>query len=373
MRGRPRGEHGDLMTMTLTADLTDLVRASLDDPLAEIAHQYVEPVVYTTSSLSTAGLHRVRGTTTDGRTWSIFVKSIHSAKHWPMLATLPEPLAAEMVENLPWRVDADLYLARPPLPEGLRLPRLYRIDDLGDDRLVVWMEDVQTASTCWDLDRYRRAARLLGALAAMRPVAPAPDQEAPLDIGMRLYCKGAVRHFISFLHDSALWRHPLVTAHVDDLLRTDLLALAERIDPLLAAVERLPHALAHGDASPQNLLVPADGSAEFVAIDWSWGSPTALGFDLGQLLVGMAHAGVTEPSELPEIHAAIESAYAAEVDADPETVSFGYAATLVLRSAWTALPVDRLESEPTPELHELFRKRAGLARFIVDLGRSLDF
>ncbi|GIH74118.1 hypothetical protein Plo01_05470 [Planobispora longispora] len=358
------------MTMTSTADLTKLVRESLDDPLAEIAQRHVEPVVYASGSLSTAGLHRVRGTTTDGRPWSFFVKSIHSARHWPLPPAVPETQWEELVEGFPWRTDADVYLAPPPLPAGLRLPRLHRIDDLGDDRLVLWLEDVQTVSAGWDLDRYRRAARLLGALAAMRPVAATPD--TPPDSGMRLYCAGAVQYFLSILRDSATWRHPLVAAYADDLLRADLLALADRIGPLLAAVERLPHALAHGDASPQNLLVPADGSAEFVAVDWSWGSPTAVGFDLGQLLVGLAHAGVTDPSELPEIHTAIESAYAAEVDADPETVSFGYAATLVLRSAWTALPIDHLDAEPTPELHEIFRKRAGLARFIVDIGRSLD-
>ncbi|GIH94963.1 phosphotransferase [Planobispora siamensis] len=358
--------------LTTTAGLTELVRESLDDPMAEIARRHVEPVVHASSSLSTAGLHRVRGTTTDGRPWSFFVKSVHSARHWPMLATMPESLAADIVSTFPWRVDADVYLTPPPLPDGLRLPRLYRIDDLGDDRLVMWMEDVQTVSTGWDLDRYRRAARLLGALAAMRPVPPPREQGPPLDIGLHVFCTGVVRHFMSSLRDPAAWRHPLVAAHADDLLRADLLALADRIDPLLAAVERLPHALAHGDASPQNLLVPADGSAEFVAVDWGWGSPTALGFDLGQLLVGLAHDGVVEPSDLPEIHAAIEPAYAAEVDADPGTVSFGYAATLVLRSAWTALPVHDLDRQPTPELHELFRKRAGLARFIVDIGRSLD-
>ncbi|MEQ4721185.1 hypothetical protein [Nonomuraea sp. B19D2] len=363
------------MTMTLPTGLTDLVRASLGDPLAEIADQHAELLHHGPGSLSTASLHRVRGTTTDGVSWSFFVKSIHAINHSPWYAKMPEELRADAVANFPWRADADVYLARPSLPCGLRLPRMYRLDDLGDDRLVMWLEDVPVAPAAWDLDRYRAAALLLGHLAAARPVAgrsSAPRE--PLNRSLRHYCAGPVAGlFLPILRDPATWRHPLVARHADPLLRTDLLALAGRIDPLLDALDRLPHTLVHGDASPMNLLVPADGSAEFVAVDWGWPHPAAVGFDLGQLLVGRAHTGELDPADLPAVHEAIEAAYAAAAAgiADPGEISFGYVATLVLRSAWTAIPFELLGQEPTPELHDLFRKRAALARFIADLGRSV--
>ena len=54
----------------------------------------------------------------------------------------------------------------------------------------------------------------------------------------------------------------------------------------------LPQAMPHGDASPQNLLVPASAPDRFVAIDVGMRTPHAIGFDLGQLLVGLVHAGV---------------------------------------------------------------------------------
>ncbi|GAA3220763.1 hypothetical protein [Nonomuraea helvata] len=156
--------------------------------------------------------------------------------------------------------------------------------------------------------------------------------------------------FPPILRDPATWRHPLVARHADPLLRADLLALADRIGPLLEALDRLPHTLVHGDAGPMNLLVPADGSAEFVAVDWSWPHSAAVGFDLGQLLVGRAHTGELDPADLPEVHEAIEAAYAAATAgiADPGEVSFGYVAGLVLRSAWTAIPFELLDQEPTP-------------------------
>lgn len=340
--------------------LRDLVRLHLGDPLAEIAEQHAVTVPH--GALSTAALRRVHGTTTSGATWAFVVKSVQSIKYSPQVLMVPEDKREELIALFPWRTDADVYLCPPPLPTGLRLPRMYLLEDLGDDRLVLWLEDVPIEAAGWDLARYSRAARLLGELAALRPA-------SGVNAGLHDFCHLALpRTFLPLLLDPATWRHPLIAEHADPLLQSDLLAVLDRIDSLLAALDRLPHSWPHGDASPQNLLVPADGSAEFVAIDWSWPHPAALGFDLGQLLVGLAHEGDVEPDDLPAIHDTILAAYTSAVGVD---VSFGYIASLVLRCAWTALPLDRLGEEPSPELHELARKRAGLARFIVDLGRSL--
>ena len=50
-------------------------------------------------------------------------------------------------------------------------------------------------------------------------------------------------------------------------LRRDLMRLADRIPEMLGDLERVPQVLMHGDASPQNLLVPVDEPESFVAID----------------------------------------------------------------------------------------------------------
>ncbi|MEV4476600.1 hypothetical protein [Nonomuraea sp. NPDC049504] len=50
----------------------------------------------------------------------------------------------------------------------------------------------------------------------------------------------------------------------------------------------------------------------------------------------------------------------------------GLAGALVLRSLWTAIPVHRLTDEPDDELHAYFANRVALARYLADLGRSLD-
>lgn len=344
-------------------DLSGLVRRTTGSRLRE---WWVEPVEHAIRTPSTAGLRRVRGTTADGGEWSFFVKTLQSVRHWADLSIVPEPYREDFVAGYPWRAEADLYLADLPLPEGLRMPRLYLVDELGDDRVDLWLEDVRTAEAGWDLDRYRGAARLLGRLAALRP-SPRPGLTLRMFVASRV-----VMGALPFLQAPATWKHPLVAEHADPRLRGDLDRLADRIDELLDAVERLPQTFAHGDACPQNLLVPADGPAALVAIDWAWADPVPVGFDLGQLLVGLAHEGLTEPSELPLIHAAIEPAYLAGLRAegyscDPAALRLGYVATLVLRSAFTAVPTELLELEPSPELKELFRRRVGLARFLADL------
>lgn len=56
---------------------------------------------------------------------------------------------------------------------------------------------------------------------------------------------------------------------------------------------------------------------------------------------------------------------------DPEIVRLGVVGNLVIRSAFTAVPVELLGDVPTDELALLLHRRAGYARFLVDLGLAL--
>ncbi|NUP00641.1 MAG: phosphotransferase [Nonomuraea sp.] len=341
-------------------DVTALVRQALGDPAAEIAEQRVEPVDCPVRALSTVGLHRVRGTTTSGASWSFFVKSVQSLRVWDGLAAFPEAMRPLMGELFPWRADVDAYLAGEPLPDGLRLPRLCRLDVLDDDRLVMWLEDVQEAPGAWDLDRYHRAARLLGELAAMRPA-------SGTNLSLRTFATNVPPQvMIPAVMDDAVWRHPLVAPYADERLREDIAFLASRTGTILDALDRLPHTGVHGDASPHNLLVPADGSAEFVAVDWSWNSPGAAGFDLGQLLVGRAHDGTLPVADLAAVHEAITDGYGSVMKHD------GYVGAMVLRSLWTAIPVQSLTDEPDDALRAFFAHRIAFARYLAAQGRALD-
>jgi hypothetical protein len=360
------------------AVLTEVVATALGRPV-RLTGWDGEAVAYQSGSPATGALLRLRGGTVDGEAWSVFLKVVQHVRHWPFLHLVPEDSRDEFADGFPWRVELEAwepgFAGR--LPATLRVPRLYRVVDLGDDRLAVWMEDVRTAEEPWDLPRFARAARALGGLAALRsdPKALAASRRG-VGAGLRLYVRHRLGGTLPVLDRDEVWAHPLLAGAVDDRLRDDLRALAKRLPDLLDRLDTLPQALPHGDASPQNLLVPADAPDTFVAIDVSFQYPVAVGFDLGQLLVGLVHAGVMPAGDLPEVHEALVPAFAAGVrdhggGAGVEDVAWGYVGSLVARSGFTSLPFERLGEPATPALAATFRERALLTRFIVDAGLAL--
>ena len=140
---------------------------------------------------------------------------------------------------------------------------------------------------------------------------------------------------------------------------------------VLDRLDALPQTYQHGDASPQNFLVPKDQQDEFVVIDWGFDCPQAIGFDLGQLLVGLAHAGELTAEELPTIHTVILKGFLEGVAAEGMTVTaeevrYGYLGSLMARAAFTALPLEQLGKQAECGI-ELFEERVRLTRALVDL------
>ncbi|HZX07647.1 phosphotransferase [Kribbella sp.] len=362
-------------------DLTALVRAITGNPAAQPTSARVEPVDYPIGTPSTESLHRVFGTAGDAN-WSCFVKKFQSVRHWPMLHLLPEEFRALFAHNLPWQLEIAVHrsdIAR-LLPEGMRLPTAYRIDVYEDDRATLWMENVVQERGPWPIDRFERAAYLLGRLSARRqphlvePLLPRDHVTTP-GIGLRFYAEGRIKQTaLPALADAQTWRHPLLSAAVcnlgDHALRDDLRRLGEQVPAVLDALDALPQCYQHGDASPQNLLVPHDSPDEFVVIDWGFDCPQAVGFDLGQLLVGLAHAGELSTEALPAVHKVILKAFleglaADGMHVDEEQVLYGYLGSLLIRAAFTALPLE-LFGKADASL-ELFEQRVRLTRVLVNL------
>jgi hypothetical protein len=332
----------------------------------------VEPVAYDSGSPATGALARVKG---DG--WSVFVKQIQAVRHWPRLFLVPEPVRNDFAAQFPWRAELaiwdEAFAGR--LPKHLRVPTLYRLTDLGDDRMLIWMENVDALSDAdWTLDHFIRAATALGGLAARRmdPQTLAATGMAK-GLGLRMYVEGRVYHdAIPKLRDGEIWRHPRL-AEAPGGLRARLAALAENCDTVLDRLDQLPQAVPHGDASPQNLLVPRSAPDEFVAIDIAFQHPLAIGFDLGQLLIGLVHAGHLEPARLREIHERLVPAYVAGMaeegyDADPADVHYGYVGSLLVRAGFTAIPYELLQA---PDTEALFRRRLELTEFLADIGTEI--
>ncbi len=354
------GRTPDQLGVSMTWDVHELL-GDLETP----GPATLETFPYSIGSPATAGLFRLHG---DG--WSWFCKVLQHLRHWPGLALMPPDMAQHFAAFYPWRSELELwddaYASR--LPEGFRTPALHGLVDLGDDRIAVWMEDVTLAPTSWELELFERAARLLGrwnARCADPGLIAANGHEA--GYALKMYAEQAVpvRGLLP-LEDDTLWSHPWLADHA--ALREQLRRLGRDIPAMLARLDGYVQTIPHGDASPQNLLVPADEPDTFVVIDVSFRTPHALGFDLGQLLVGLTHAGEVPASMLPEIAAVILPSYLAGlaeegITGQDDEVRDAFTTSVLVRSGFDGFLFDLIGSEHLDDRYA-FDERVEMARFL---------
>ena len=83
---------------------------------------------------------------------------------------VPEQYRAAFIQNLPWQLEIAVHRSgiADVLPDGMRLPQAYRIDVYDDDRGTLWMENIVQEPGPWPMERFERAAYLLGLLSARR-------------------------------------------------------------------------------------------------------------------------------------------------------------------------------------------------------------
>ncbi|WP_458115671.1 hypothetical protein [Arthrobacter sp. D2-10] len=380
-RAAMSGQGQDLLGVATPDDslLTMMVSQSLGRKIG-IAQWEVEVVSYPFSSPATAGLFRVHGSTEDGQRWSLFGKQLQHPRHWAGLSQLPEWLRDDFAANFPWRMELQAWepTFTATLPPGLRVPVLHQVVDLGEDRLMLWMEDVHLEPGPWDTERFARAGYLLGRLAARRcntkhSVRPG----IPPGFGLRRYVEGRVMPLLPTLDSDDFWSHPLIASSADPHLRSDLAELARRLPSILDRLDQCPQSLPHGDASPQNLLPVRGGPGTFALIDIAFQNLHAVGFDLGQLLIGLMHAGELPAASASVIDPQIISAFSQgladeglEVSADE--LLWGHHGSLLARAGFTAFPFELLSDPPTPALHTLFGQRTALTRYIADAALALN-
>ncbi len=337
----------------------------------------VEVVSHSLGAPATHGVYQVSGRTQHGATWTTFCKVIQHPRHWEGLRQLPPEVARDFADGFPWRTELELWDPRvqASFPPGLRAPLLHELVELEDDRVAVWQEAVVRAvgDDTWgaDLDRYDQAAYLLGRW-NVRSTAPEvlAVTDLPIGFGLRMYAERAVPgRGLAPLADDALWGHPWLAEHHD--LRTTLSRLGQHIAADLDRLDGMAQCLPHGDASPQNLLVPLAGDpAEIVVIDLSFRTAHPLGFDLSQLLVGLTQAGEVPAAWLPEIAQRILSAYLRGVhdegvtDRDAE-ICDAFVTVSLLRSGFDSLLYELLGSND-PRARIAFDERVELTRFLVD-------
>ena len=324
------------------------------------------PLGHRVANMTTRSLERATGRFGDGTKGSVVVKTLQPASASTMFGNIPPQFHADVLRELHWLDEPRVYRSglADAMPAGLRLPIVYAIDE-APALVTLWIEDVDDV-TPWDLDRYRRSAAALGRLGARWAGDSAAQQlgMGPRPIAGLFYGK-VMNNDLAIQADDAFWASEVVASVVDTRHRTDLFKLADSMPRMIAELETLPFGMCHGDAAPDNLREPGDGS--IVAIDWSYGHVGPLGSDLGQLLVGRFDEA-KETLEPEAIAAAILNGFLEGIGnaSDVASVERAWATHLAIRSVFGALLLDRPDLNEADQA-EILARRARAARFGLDL------
>lgn len=353
--------------------LAEMVAALLGSDSVRLLDVTVEEVAYDIPAITTASRHWVAGRASTPRgtePFRMFVKHIQSWSRHPFFQFVPPEFQAMAAATVPWRTEAEVYRSdlADRLPEGLSMPRALDVVDLDDLSAAIWIEDVSGPEVAWDLDRYRRAAYLLGRLAASPAVAPLASLR-DVDWSLETYSRGRLTSdVVPTLMGDDVWQHPLCAAFDRDL-RDRLRAAAERHLDLAIEGTGLPQLTSHGDACPNNLL-PAPGE-DLMMIDFGFWGAAPVGFDLQTLLVGDVQIGRRPASTLAEVDEVIIPAYveglrAEGCDIAEAVVRRGHAIRSLLMTGLSTVPVDLFERPLTPEVERIAADRALIATYCLD-------
>ncbi|MDR7086409.1 hypothetical protein J2X11_001248 [Aeromicrobium panaciterrae] len=352
-----------------------------DETLAEmlsadgIIESNVEDVDYGLTTLTTGERWWVSGTARqDGADvpFRLFVKVVQSALRSPALSGIPPQFHHAIADALPWHIEPNAYRSdlETRVPDGMRIPKAYRVAEIDADSCALWLEAVEHDDKPWVLERYRDAAAMLGRFAGSASVA-AIDTELTHPAGphqARLYFETRLNdQFVSAYEQGGVWDHPAVAAHFGGDLRARLMSLIAAAPALIDEIEALPLLNAHGDAAPQNLLVVPDG---FCVIDWCFWFRTALGFDLSQLVYSEIDLDRSDASTFRDIQGASLVGYreglADEgVEISEAELKRAHTIQLAIAHGISAVPLERLGDEPSA-VEASVQARATVLRHVLD-------
>lgn len=351
--------------------LAAVVRAATGSHASVVAAT-CEPLGHRVENMTTERLERVRLTLDDGTTVSVVAKSLRPASAAPVFASIPPEHQQQVLEDLHWLDEPAVYRSGlgAALPEPMRMPEVYLVDDSVDGEITIWMEYVEDVAR-WSLERYRRTATALGALAGRWTGADAATTFGLHGRAIDRLFHGKITFFdLPIQASDEFWSDPDVRAVVDHRHRADLVRLADAVPSLLARLPGLPTGVCHGDATPDNFREPGDGTV--VALDWSYGHVGEIGSDLAQLLVGRFESGAAGIDEIPAIADTILDGFlnglgATHSTATVDDVRVAWATHLAVRSVFSALLLDHRPDLESDAKADLLRRRAAVARFGLDL------
>ena len=315
------------------AVLAPVVRQSLGRRSIEIDDWRVSQLGGGAGNPVSVGLYRFEGIGQDHAErvpWSVILKVIQSPANvgWENMGEGDDPTHWNY-----WKREVRLYPSGllDDLPEGLAVPRCFGTAELPGNTAWLWLEDIRDAgSDDWTLERYALTARHLGRLNAhfltARPL-PAFDW---LD-------RRRMQQWVDSMPNGKdfPWDHPRVLERYPQPEANPFRQMLLDSGRTLAALDRLPHTLSHGDTYPTNFKSRQDGGRELtVALDWALAGIEPLGDDLGQFVFGAQNNLADQPPEV--VCETLFEGYIAGLRdcgwrGDATLARFGFAASAALR------------------------------------------
>jgi Phosphotransferase enzyme family len=357
-------------------DVQDMLRRELGRPWLSVQRIDVTPVEHAITAPATDFLRRVRVVADDAERLELrlVAKGLQSAIHG-LPAFVPLEDRERIAAVVPWRLEAEVYTGDTAgrMPPGLRLPELYGVFQRGDDRIQLWLEDVEPVDAPWSSADLARAATALGRLTVRRVDQVLLSQ--PTGSFLEYMVENAVRRFaVPHLAGEDLWSHPAFGQAEVCSLRDQLRALADGIDDLLASLTGVPWVNTHGDPTPMNLLRPRAHPDTFVLIDWGTATRGPVGWDVVPLVFGPAENGTASADDLAERLAVAVPAYAAGLATDGvqlpvDAVALAVRSCALLRYPFTSLPLSEALTgrPPREDLHGYARRKAAFVRAVLDV------
>ena len=362
---------------TTLDELQTALRASLGRPDLVLDETSCSSVVHTITAPATASLTRVRVTAHDAEPLeiSLIAKCLQTALRG-LPPQIPKEERERLAASIPWRLEAEVYTGNTArrMPPGVRLPRLHAALERPDERIVLWLEDVEPLEIPWSAGELERAAMALGRLTVRRAdqvLASLPPKSFLahlVEVGLKPW---ALPH----IHSDALWAHPAFAQQEVVALRPDLVRLAPEVDSWFDELSEVPWRNTHGDPTPMNMLRPRTDPDSFVLIDWGLASLGPVGWDVVPLVFGPAENGTAAPSDLADRMAVAIPAFEAGLAEEGWRLPEGAVRRVVRHSAllrypFTSLPLGEFQSGMlTDDSMAYTRRKAAFIAAVLDACR----
>ncbi len=319
----------------------------------------------------------------DGRVVSVAGKAWSHEKSvdWSLILKIivPSSRADEPTHYNYWKREILAYQSGllEKLPETIRAPRCFAIEEKDDNTVWIWLEEVtDSIGPHWTLRHYEEAARLLGRFNGSYLVGePLPDEPWLCRRWLASWVEECDKYDNKMALIEETWQLPVLRKWFPPHMFKRYSKFHQSRRQLLEGLQKLPKVLTHNDAWPPNLFRQEKSS--MVAIDWAFVGIAGLGEELGRFYGLLLHRDgslLRETSRLPDrlFEHYVMGLRDAGWNGDSAKVRFGFTASAGIRCGMMVPKLIEQAYTGTEEgpLVEDLRDRCSIAVHLLELAEE---